>query len=71
MEWLLIVALILVVWGYYSAKQKRKAIEEHKRNLLKGGLIPRAPKEIHEASLRELGQKYPNKKLPHARYFDP
>lgn len=54
------------------AEQQRiaGAVYIHKKNLKKGGLIPRVESSIHQLALTELGQENPNLRLPRAQYFN-
>jgi len=74
MEVLIIAGLIvLFLWAWIdeqSKKMRRQRIDDHKENLLKGGLMPRESKEIHREALSELGVEHPNKKLPRPQYYD-
>jgi hypothetical protein len=54
-----------------KTRQYNIAVERHVENLLKGGLIPKAPRMIHEEALRRLGERHPGIKLPKARYYEP
>lgn len=47
-----------------------KKVEEHKNNLLKGGIIPRQNRNVHNESLRQLSKEHPGLQLPKSRYFD-
>lgn len=53
-----------------QTRQHNVAVERHAENLLRGGLIPKAPRLIHEEALRRLGEKHPGVELPKARYFE-
>lgn len=64
-------AIFFLAMCYLRAEALRKDVETHKGNLIKGGLIPQAPKPVHERALFELGREKPNLKLPRAkRYVD-
>lgn len=54
-----------------QTRQFNFSVERHAENLLKGCLIPRAPRMIHEEAFRRLSERYPGTKLPNARYFEP
>jgi hypothetical protein len=65
-----ILCLGVIAFWRLLVRQRATAIATHKKNLLKGGLIPRVDGAIHKAALTQLGREKPNFKLPHAQYFD-
>lgn len=79
MEWLVFALIFgpILLWLFREnareadekTRQFNIAVESHAENLLKGGLIPKAPRMIHEEALRRLGERNPSIKLPKARYY--
>ena len=53
-----------------SLKIDSKKVEEHKKNLIKGGIIPRQDRDVHNEALRQLSKEHPGLQLPKSRYFD-
>ena len=43
---------------------KGAKVKRHKANLLKGGVMPRVEKSVHQAALSEIAREKPNIKLP-------
>tara|TARA_B110000211_G_C13942640_1_gene492421 strand:- start:609 stop:890 length:282 start_codon:yes stop_codon:yes gene_type:complete len=70
MENLLWVLGILVIIGVIAAGFRGNAVAEHKKNLLKGGLIPKASSYVHQKALREIAAEKPNVQLPRRQYYD-
>ena len=70
MENLLWVLGILVIIGLIAASFRGNAVAEHKKNLLKGGLIPKVSSSVHQQALREIAAAKPNVQLPRRQYYD-
>lgn len=52
-----------------SEQKFNTMVDEHVKNLLKGGLIPRAGKEVHLAAMKKIGTENPHIKLPRREYY--
>ena len=66
-----LVLALLIGLAVLASVVRRKQIEQHKSNLLKGGLMPRAPKDVHQAAMKELGEQFPHRRLPPRNLYDP
>ena len=65
--WIILYAFIVI----RKEKNKLAHIEEHKANLLRGGVIPRAPKDVHNAALAKIAKEHVGKQLPRVKFYDP
>ena len=69
-----VVPIWVLIYGFIvirKEKSKRAHIEEHKANLLRGGVIPRAPEEVHNAALAQIAKEHLGKQLPRRQFYDP
>lgn len=57
----------LMIW---ASQQREKDVNAHMQNLKKGGLIPRAPQDIHREALKRIGKASLGMKLPKREYYD-
>ncbi len=71
----IVMIIVVLVWLKDSSKKAsaakfEKDVQAHMGNLLKGGLIPKAPKAVHNEALRRIACDQPNVQLPKAKYFE-
>ncbi|GGL79971.1 hypothetical protein [Wenxinia marina] len=64
------IALIIVLLIGAAQQAREEAIKAHMDNLLKGGLIPRVSKDVHNEALKRIGKARPNVRLPRRQYFN-
>jgi hypothetical protein len=67
---LVIVIFLFVILKHCVAEgatMRRNMVDAHKRDLRKGGLMPRVHQDIHTQALEEIYYESPNIKLPRRR----
>ncbi len=63
--------IFLLSRGEHDEKNRKyeEDVSCHMQNLLKGGLIPRADRAVHNEACRRIADRHPHIQLPKARYF--
>lgn len=60
----------LLVFPELRQRSNFKAdVKQHRENLRKGGLIPKAPVKVHDEALKEIFEETPNVQLPRAKFI--